>query len=143
MFSPSSPGLTAGEQLCHRVGLGLSCVLYVANLLCMGLSLAAGVRTLRRGCGFTGGVLPTAAVWVLFACTVLSYISMCLGAPHTCTQNFRYTTPLLLCGTVWLGRWAQDLQARRRYAAVACLAVPVGVFCAAAAGVYTLLGAVG
>ena len=118
-------------------GLAGSAVLSGLNWLCIGLSLAAGVRTLFKKNRLRQDALLTAVLWVLFGTTVLMYVRMCFGAPHTCTQNFRYTTPLLLCGTVWLGKWAQDMQENGQKP---WLALPVGAFCAASAWVYALLG---
>lgn len=139
LFSPPVEGMT-GLVWFKRVGGLVGChVLALANRLCVLLSLAAGVRILFKKNHLRQDALLNAAVWVLFATVVVMYVRMCFSAPHTCTQNFRYTTPLLLCGALWLGKWAQDMQERGKTAAAALLAVPVGAFCAASAWVYTLL----
>ena len=41
---------------------------------------------------------------VLAITQVASVISFSLNYPHICSQDFRYSTPLLLCGTVFLMR---------------------------------------
>ncbi len=137
LFSAPVEGMTGLVWLKRAGGLAGSAVLSGLNWLCIGLSLAAGVRTLFKKNRLRQDALLTAVLWVLFGTTVLMYVRMCFGAPHTCTQNFRYTTPLLLCGTVWLGKWAQDMQENGQKP---WLALPVGAFCAASAWVYALLG---
>ena len=140
LFSPPVEGMTGPVWFKRAGGLVGSYVLSAANWLCIALSLAAGVRTLFKKNRLRQDTLLTAVLWVIFGTTVLMYVRMCFGAPHTCTQNFRYTTPLLLCGAVWLGKWTQDLQENGKTPALAAITAPVGVFCGASAWVYTLLG---
>ena len=139
LFSPPVEGMTGMVWFRRVAGLAGSYLLSLANWACILLSLAAGVRTFFKKNRLGNDLLLTAVLWVLFGTTVLLYIKMCFGAPHTCTQNFRYTTPLLLCGAVWLGKWAQDLQESGKRTPMAVLTVPVEVFCAASVWVYTLL----
>ena len=41
---------------------------------------------------------------VLFAAQTISVISFSLEYPHICSMNFRYSTPFILCGTLFLIR---------------------------------------
>ena len=127
----------ASETVRCQVGLPFANALFFVNLICMGVSLVCGVLTLFRKRFVRKDAVLSAFFAVLFAITLFSYISMCFSAPHTCTQNFRYTTPMLLCGVVWLGEGVR--RTKKRSFMRSGLSVLTAVFCILSAFVYTLL----
>ena len=118
---------TAGEVCCT--------VLFYAGGALAGLSLYAGVRALvQKRHRLTGAM---AAFWlVLWAVVLGSYLRFCFAYPFTCTQNFRYAVPTLLCGCVWLAKAFQGSNNAYRgiFGAVTAL------FCLSSAAAYLLLG---
>ena len=125
------------ETVRCQVGLPFANALFFVNLICMGVSLVCGVLTLFRKRFVRKDAVLSAFFAVLFGITLVSYISMCFSAPHTCTQNFRYTTPMLLCGVVWLGEGVR--RTKKRSFMRSGLSVLTAVFCILSAFVYTLL----
>lgn len=120
-----------------QIGLPFATALFFVNLVCMGVSLLGGGLTLFRKRFVRGDGVLSAFFAILFGVTLFSYINMCFSAPHTCTQNFRYTTPMLLCGAVWLGELIRHTQ--KRSLGRRGLSVLTAVFCVLSAFVYTLL----
>ena len=48
------------------------------------------------------------SIAVLFFTELVSYTTFCLKFPHICSMNFRYTVPLIICGTYFAGRIASS-----------------------------------
>ncbi len=77
--------------------------LFFSQILVILVSLIGIVMVLRRR-------NTTAEHWQLlltYGITLVSYYSFCIMYAHTCTQNIRYATPLILIGCLFLGMWLQ------------------------------------
>ncbi len=130
------------ENSLNRWGIVSSHALFWLQAVLL-LFLLAGAVTmlLRRG---DRQRIQDVSFLLLAGIVLAFYIRFCFQFPHTCSQNMRYTTPLLLCSAVFLGRWMQFLELRRDHGVCRVLSgvtVTVTVlFLIATAAVYLLLG---
>lgn len=143
LFRPEA--LTGFRQLLSWAGAFFSVVLFYSNFLLVLISAAAIVYCLVRRLRLNDSAVTLSMVF-LGGFVLLSYISFCLGYPHTCTQNFRYAIPTLLTGGAFLGRFLQEADRRRISAlsrgAATFVTLLTLVFCSSSAAVYILLGMV-
>ena len=143
LFRPEA--LTGFRQLLSWAGAFFSVVLFYSNFLLVLISAAAIVYCLVRRLRLNDSAVTLSMVF-LGGFVLLSYISFCLGYPHTCTQNFRYAIPTLLTGGAFLGRFLQEADRRQISAlsrgAATFVTLLTLVFCSSSAAVYILLGMV-
>lgn len=118
----------------HMQGERFSQILFWSNIVLVGLSLYAGIRTVIRK-----RTSPVSwSLLTVFAAVMGSYVQFCFAYPQACTQNFRYAVPALLCGLVALGNHLEN--SSRPFKIIT--AATALVFCFSSFGVYWLLGTV-
>ncbi len=101
------------------------------NLAAIGLSLYAGIRCMIR---YSKSPITWCLV-LIWAVVMFSYIQFCFAYPQTCTQNFRYAVPTLLCCLCGLGAWLKS--SSKCFRALSILTV--GGFMMTSFAVYSLL----
>ena len=77
-------------------------IVFLVMIFVAFIGLIYTVITIRK----RGTFWEDMAMIVLAVTEVVSVISFSLGFPHVCSENFRYSTPLLLCSTVFYLRAA-------------------------------------
>ena len=79
----------------------------------------------------------------LYLTIFVSYVRFCFVFPFTCTMNIRYAVPLILIGTVFLGKLAQRLEEKPPLSAAGALCrgmlALTAVFCGLSGVVYLSL----
>ncbi len=118
----------------HIWGTWVSKILFFANAGLVGISLiATGFVTYKHR--------RKPWVWLLltvWATVLFSYIQFCFAFPQSCTGNFRYAVPTLLCGCCYIGVFLNDCSHKVKIAVAAVTLI----FCMASAGCTALLGLV-
>ncbi len=115
---------------------GFGEVLFFSQIVLAGLALAAVILVCRKQHNCIRG-MEKALVCLTAGITLISYYSFCLSFAHTCTQNIRYATPLIVIGCLFLGLWMQqrEFSAKMRYVILSAS----GVFMASSFLVYTFV----
>ncbi len=75
-------------------------LVFLALIVISVIGMVYAVITLKK----RKSIWEEISMLVLAITQVASVISFSLNYPHICSQDFRYSTPLLLCGTVFLMR---------------------------------------
>ncbi len=79
----------------------------------------------------------------LFIVIFVMYYYFCISFPFTCTQNIRYASPLILVGSIYIGKSVERQKAgngRGRVAYLSIIYSLVGLFCLFSMVTYTLIG---
>lgn len=80
---------------------------------------------------------------IMYAVIFVMYYYFCVAYPFTCTQNIRYATPLILIGSLYIGRWlmkARDNLGKGTGIVSHSLYSLVGLYCIFSTATYVLLG---